>query len=108
MQSERGADRAKSGRQLATRFAVCAEAGTGWLRILSKADRRVRSPTRTVSPGTREAEPNYIFAGRKAQGTTQKEEGNAPQFDLREGLFRISGTDLTQIDSIDVMTANHP
>jgi transposase len=35
----------------------------------------------------------------------RKKKGNAPQFDLREGLFRMSGTDLTRIDSIDVMTA---
>jgi transposase len=30
---------------------------------------------------------------------------NKPQFDLREGLFRMTGTDLTRIDGIDVMTA---
>ena len=35
----------------------------------------------------------------------KKKQGNTPQFDLREGLFRMSGTDLTRIDSIDVMTA---
>jgi transposase len=29
-----------------------------------------------------------------------------PQFDLRTGLFHLSGTDLTQIDGIDVMTAS--
>src|SRR5499427_9945317 len=31
--------------------------------------------------------------------------GNAPQFELRQELFRMTGTDLTQIDGIDVMTA---
>jgi transposase len=31
--------------------------------------------------------------------------GNAPQFDLRGELFRISGIDLTKIDGINVMTA---
>src|SRR5437588_6984593 len=31
--------------------------------------------------------------------------GNKPQFDLRKGLFRMTGTDLTRIDGIDVMTA---
>jgi len=36
---------------------------------------------------------------------TQKKKGNAPQFDLRKGLFRMTGTDLTRIDGIDVMTA---
>jgi transposase len=41
----------------------------------------------------------------KRKGGRRKKRGNAPQFDLREGLFRMSGTDLTQIDSIDVMTA---
>jgi len=35
----------------------------------------------------------------------KKKKGNAPQFDLREALFRMTGTDLTQIDSIDVVTA---
>jgi len=31
--------------------------------------------------------------------------GNAPQFELRQELFRMTGTDLTQIDGVDVMTA---
>src|SRR6516164_3429523 len=35
----------------------------------------------------------------------KKKKGNKPQFDLREGLFRMTGTDLTQIDCVDVMTA---
>src|SRR5438270_8265357 len=35
----------------------------------------------------------------------KKKKGNAPQFDLRERLFRMTGTDLTRIDGIDVMTA---
>jgi transposase len=39
------------------------------------------------------------------QGRRKKKSGNKPQFDLRTGLFRMSGTDLTRIDSIDVMTA---
>jgi len=39
------------------------------------------------------------------KGRRKKKKGNAPQFDLRQDLFRITGTDLTQIDSIDVMTA---
>jgi transposase len=39
------------------------------------------------------------------KGRLQKKKGNKPQFDLRTGLFRITGTDLTQIDGLDVMTA---
>jgi len=35
----------------------------------------------------------------------KKKKGNKPQFDLREGLFHMTGTDLTQIDCVDVMTA---
>ena len=41
----------------------------------------------------------------KRKGRLKKKKGNAPQFDLREGLFRMTGTDLTRIDAIDVMTA---
>lgn len=39
------------------------------------------------------------------KGRRKKKKGNAPQFGLREGLFRMTGTDLTRIDGIDVMTA---
>src|SRR5258707_2685800 len=34
----------------------------------------------------------------------KKKKGNAPQFDLRAELFRMTGTDLTQIDGVDVTT----
>src|SRR5689334_764102 len=34
----------------------------------------------------------------------KKKKGNAPQFDLRAELFHMTGTDLTQIDGIDVTT----
>ena len=41
----------------------------------------------------------------KRKGRLKKKRANKPQFDLREGLFRMTGTDLTRIDSVDVMTA---
>jgi transposase len=41
----------------------------------------------------------------KRKGRLKKKKGNAPQFDLRADLFRMTGTDLTQIDGIDVVTA---
>jgi transposase len=41
----------------------------------------------------------------KRKGRRKKKSGNKSQFDLRTGLFRMSGTDLTRIDGIDVMTA---
>src|SRR5499427_8299330 len=34
----------------------------------------------------------------------KRRNGNAPQFDMRTELFRMTGTDLTQIDGIDVTT----
>ena len=39
------------------------------------------------------------------KGRLKKKKGNAPQFELRKELFRMTATDLTQIDGIDVMTA---
>ena len=41
----------------------------------------------------------------KRKGRLKKKKGNSPRFDLRAELFRMVGTDLTVIDSIDVMTA---
>jgi transposase len=41
----------------------------------------------------------------KRKGRLKRKKGNAPQFDLRGELFRMTGVDVTQIDSIDVMTA---
>jgi transposase len=41
----------------------------------------------------------------KRKDRLQKKKGNKPQFNLRQQLFRMSGTDLTKIDGIDVMTA---
>lgn len=35
----------------------------------------------------------------------KKKQGNKPKFDLRTELFRMTGTDLTRIDGMDVMTA---
>jgi transposase len=37
--------------------------------------------------------------------STKRPHGNAPNFDLRQELYRISGADLTRIDGIDVVTA---
>jgi transposase len=41
----------------------------------------------------------------KRKTRLKRKKGNAPQFDLRLELFRMTGTDLTKIDGIDVMTA---
>ena len=39
------------------------------------------------------------------KGRRKKRRGNAPRFDLRQSLFRMTGVDLTHIDGIDVVTA---
>jgi transposase len=39
------------------------------------------------------------------KGRLRKKKGHKPQFDLRTQLFRMTGTALTQIDGIDVLTA---
>jgi transposase len=41
----------------------------------------------------------------KRRGRLVKNRGNTPRFDLRQELFRMAGTDVTQIDGIDVTTA---
>ena len=41
----------------------------------------------------------------KRKERLKKKKGNKPRFDLRTGLFRMTGTDLTRIDGIDVLTA---
>jgi transposase len=41
----------------------------------------------------------------KRKTRLQKKKANKPQFDLRAELFHLTGTDLTQIDGIDVRTA---
>src|SRR5207245_1703932 len=48
-----------------------------------------------AEPGSKPEEPK---PGKRAGG-------NAPRFDLRSELYRISGIDLTRIDGINVMTA---
>ena len=41
----------------------------------------------------------------KRKERLRKKKGNTPQFDLRTELFRMPGTDLTQIDGVDITTA---
>jgi hypothetical protein len=41
----------------------------------------------------------------KRKERLRKKKENKPQFDLRADLFRMTGTDLTRIDGIDVRTA---
>ena len=43
--------------------------------------------------------------GSPAKGKKRSKSKNAPQFDVRDHLFKICGVDLTRIDGIDVTTA---
>ena len=56
-EGQRGGDRAQSGRQLARRSAVCAEAGTRGLPVLPAANGGMRSATRAVSAAARGSDP---------------------------------------------------
>ncbi|HEX8894655.1 MAG TPA: IS110 family transposase [Terriglobales bacterium] len=55
--------------------------------------------------GTEDRSQGASLPQEKRKDRLKKKKGNKPQFDLRTGLFRMAGVDLTQIDSIDVMTA---
>jgi transposase len=57
-------------------------------------------PTRSIEESPSEAEEPEGKAVR-----VRKPKGNAPGFDLRAGLKRLAGVDLTSIDGVDVMTA---
>jgi hypothetical protein len=73
---------------------------------LSETDGRVRSAARPVFAAQRGSQPRAPPPEEKRKERLKKRKNtNKPQFDLREALFRMTGTDLTQIDGIDVMTA---
>ena len=53
----------------------------------------------------RGSQPRGLSARRDPQGPAEEEQEREASVDLRAELFRMTGTDLTQIDGIDVMTA---
>jgi transposase len=57
-----------------------------------------------ISSGQRTGAKAPSLPEEKRRARLKKKNGNKPQFELRADLFRMTGTDLTQIDSIDVMT----
>jgi hypothetical protein len=68
-------------------------------RVYDVAHRRLNIDEYNPKKWHRSTVPSHCLAG------IQTDEGYRPQFDLREALFRMTGTDLTRIDSIDVITA---
>jgi transposase len=67
---------------------------------IERCDRRIEQHLKSM-PAQIESDTNPLPKPRK--GT--RPHGNAPAFDLRSELYRITGTDLTQIDGINVVTA---
>ena len=46
-----------------------------------------------------------VLAEETHKGRRRRKRGHTPLFDLRQGLFRLTGADLTRLDGVDVMTA---
>lgn len=67
---------------------------------IGACDRKLAAQLETPAPAIdTEAHP----LGPRKRG--KRAHGNAPQFDLRKELYRVTGVDWTQVDGIDVMTA---
>lgn len=67
---------------------------------IRRCDERIEQHLKTMSAKV-DVEATPAPAPRKGK----RPHGNAPAFDLRSELYRVTGTDLTQIDGIDVTTA---
>ena len=64
----------------------------------------MRSAAPAVSPA-QDRSQGACLPEEKRKERLKKKKGNAPLFGLGADLFRMTGTDLTQIDGINVMTA---
>ena len=67
---------------------------------IARCDQRIEHHLKSM-PAQIEGDNNPLPKPRKGK----RPHGNAPAFDLRSELYRVTGTDLTQIDGIDVVTA---
>jgi transposase len=67
---------------------------------IERCDQRIEQHLKSM-PAQVDSETNPLPKPRKGK----RPHGNAPSFDLRSELYRVTGTDLTQIDGIDVVTA---
>jgi transposase len=67
---------------------------------IERCDRRIEQHLKSM-PAQIESDSNPLPKPRKGK----RSHGNAPAFDLRSELYRVAGTDLTQIDGINVVTA---
>ena len=67
---------------------------------IARCDQRIEQHLKTIA-GKVDMNASPLPAPHKGR----RPHGNAPTFDLRRELYRVTGTDLTQIDGIDVATA---
>jgi Transposase IS116/IS110/IS902 family. len=67
---------------------------------IERCDGRIEQHLKNM-PAQVDSDANPLPKPRKGK----RPHGNAPLFDLRSELYRVTGTDLTQIDGIDVVTA---
>lgn len=72
-------------------------------RKIAECDRQVKQHLTSYATQPQQPPPNGSETPKPAK--SPKVRGNAPQFDLRSELHRITGVDLTCIDGVDVMTA---
>lgn len=70
-----------------------------YLKKIAECDRRIDEHLKTIEA---KAEPTQSMPEPRRPRSPRKHE---PGFDLRGQLFRITGVDLTQIDGVDVQTA---
>ena len=69
---------------------------------MSECDRQIEQYLAQMEDRSRGA---HLPVERRKARLRKTKQGNAPQFQLRQELFRMTGKDLTQIDGVDVMTA---
>jgi hypothetical protein len=85
--------------------AVCLAAGTGGIRVLpaniTECDQQLEKYLARLEDRTQGA----TLPKETRKGRLNKKKKRNPQFNLQEELFRMTGTDLTQIDGIDVVVA---
>jgi transposase len=67
---------------------------------IAECDRQLQTQLRTMAPKV-DLESNPL--GPRPKG--KRAQGNAPQFDLRTELYRLTGVDWTQVNGIDVTVA---
>src|SRR4249920_898439 len=71
------------------------------LKQMAECDQRLQQYLRQQEDRSQGAS---LTEEKRKERLRKKKKGNTPQFDLRTELFRMTGTDLTQIDGIDVTT----